>query len=141
MIFSDKTKAKAIKSLNEELAWKREDVFAAINELSDNGYAILGGDVWALTTKQVGQYPLTYIDPTHVVVGIIKGQDGVDYVFNWHSEKGGSESWNEFVKRSKEETIASVANLNAEATVADEFKSNIYYNLVYVDKFEFKNLR
>jgi hypothetical protein len=87
MPFSDNTKAKAIKSLNEALAWKKEDVFVAIYELSDNGYAILGGDVWALTTKQVGQYPLTYIDPTHVVVGIIKGQDGVDYVFNWPSEK------------------------------------------------------
>ena len=73
MLFSEKTQTRAIKSLSEELAWKKEDVFAAIDELSHNGYAILGGDVWALTTKRVGQYPLAYIDPTHVVLGMISG--------------------------------------------------------------------
>ena len=61
-------------------------------------------------------------------------------MFNWNIEKGGSESWDDFVKRSKKEAIASIGNLSAEATVADEFKSSIYYNLSYVDEVEYNNL-
>jgi hypothetical protein len=141
MEFSATVRDKAITSFNGELAWKLQDVLIAISELTDNGYAILGGDVWALMRKESGQVPLTQISRSEIAVGIIKGQDGADYVFNWHSDKKSSESWEDYVKRTKKETLSSIKKLNAEQVVADEFKDSIYYNLVYVDQKEFENLR
>jgi len=140
MTFSDTVKNKAIVSFSNELAWKLEDVFAAITELTNNDHAILGGDVWAITSKQSGRIPLTHISPTEIAVGIIKGQNGQDYVFNWHSDRLNSETWIDYVKRTKEETITAIKKLNAEQIVADEFKENIYYNLVYADKNEYDKL-
>lgn len=140
MTFSDSVRSKAIVSFNDELAWKLQDVFAAITELTGNIYAILGGDVWAITSNKSGHIPLTHINPTEIADGIIKGQDGQDYVFNWHSDRINSESWVDYVKRTKEETIIAIKKLNAEQIVADELKENIYYNLVYVDKNEYDKL-
>ncbi|MDP4248936.1 MAG: hypothetical protein Q8918_02375 [Bacteroidota bacterium] len=141
MIFSDSVRNKAIVSISNEFAWKLQDVYEAIKELTDNGYAILGGDVWAVMSKQSGNLPLTYISPSEIAVGIIRGRNGVDYVFNWYSNKIISETWEDFVKRAKEETITSIRKLNAEQVVADEFKENIYYNLVYTDQVGYAKLK
>jgi hypothetical protein len=140
MTFSESVRNKAIISSNNELAWKRRDVGEAITELIDNGYAILGGDVWAITSRQKGHTPLSHINSREIAVGIIKGQDGRDYVFDWHSDKVQSESWADYVKRTGDETFAAIEKLNAESVVDDEFKSNIYYNLVYVDERQFAAL-
>lgn len=140
MTFSESVRNKAIISSNNELAWKRRDVGEAITELIDNGCAILGGDVWALTSRQNMHTPLTHINSREIAVGIIKGQDGRDYVFDWHSDKVQSESWTDYVKRTGEEAFAAIEKLNAESVVADEFKSHIYYNLVYVDERQFAEL-
>ena len=139
MIFADKILNVAISSPYGELAWKREYVFQAIDELVDNGYAILGGDVWAVVTKELTT--LTQIDSERIAVGIIKGKDGKDYVFNWHSEKKANESWEAYVVRTKMETIAAIEKMDAENTVAKEFENCIYYNLVYSDKIEFEKLQ
>jgi len=46
MNFTDHILSKAIKSSRAGgLAWKKEDIFSAIDELTASGYAILGGDV------------------------------------------------------------------------------------------------
>jgi len=140
MIFSETVKSKAIVSFSNEFAWKLQDVFEAIEEITDNGYAILGGDVWAVSPKQSGNLPLTYINSSEITVGIIKGRNGINYVFNWFSNKIISETWEDYVKRTKEETITSIRKLNAEQVIAEEFKDNIYYNLVYTDQTGHANL-
>jgi len=48
MKFTEKVLNTAIRALNGELAWKKDDVFQAIDELIENEVAILGGDVWAV---------------------------------------------------------------------------------------------
>jgi hypothetical protein len=140
MTFSESVRSKAIISFNDELAWKLSDVTKAITELIANGYAILGGDVWAVASLQAEQIPLTHISAKEIAVGIIKGQDGKDYVFNWHSNKVQSESWTDYVKRTGEESLAAIKKLNAESIVADEFKAHIYYNLVYANESEYSKL-
>jgi hypothetical protein len=141
MKFSDKILQRAIESLNGELAWKRNDVLRAINELTDNKYAILGGDVWAIVANELSLTRLTQIDSEKIAVGIIKGKDGQDYVFNWYSNKGQNETWDEYVKRSKKETIDSIDKMNAEESVSEELSDSIFYNLVFADKEEFEKLR
>jgi hypothetical protein len=141
MKFSDKTIDKAIKSLGNELAWKKEDVFQAIDELIENKCAILGGDVWAVVKNNINLSKLTQVDAENIAIGIIRGKDGQDYVYNWYSNKRQGESWDEYVLRSKIETIESINKMNAEQTVAEEFKNFIYYNLVFADNIEFENLK
>jgi hypothetical protein len=139
MKFSEKILNKAILSVYNELAWKKDDIFLAINELIENNIAILGGDVWGILKKQ--DIPiLTRIQHERIAVGIIKGKDGHDYVYNWHSEKRSAESWEEFVQRSKNESIRAITEMNAESTVADEFRNSIYYNLVFANQTEYNNL-
>ena len=70
-IFSDNIKNKSIFSVDDELAWKLNDVFDAIDEIINNGYAILGGEDWAVVSKQSGHIPLTYINPDEIAIGIM----------------------------------------------------------------------
>lgn len=138
MKFSDEIVSKAINSINNELAWKKEHVFQAIDELVNCNVAILGGDVWAVVKNHASS--LTKIDSGNIAVGIIKGKDGQDYVYNWHSDKKSSESWKEYVLRTKNESIESINKMNAEQIVADEFKNSIYYNLVFIDEAGYETL-
>ncbi len=141
MKFSDAVLNKAIKSSNGgELAWKKEDVFSAIDELIAGGYAILGGDVWAILKKGGDNSALTHIDSANIAVGVIKGKDDKDYVFNWHSDKKEQESWEEYIDRSKQETVKAIDVMNAEEAVSPELQDVIYYNLVFANKVEYENL-
>jgi hypothetical protein len=141
MKFSKQLFKKAIVSVHDELAWKKEDVFQAIDELIDNNIALLGGDVWAVMKYDENTPILTWIDHNRIAVGIIKGKDGQDYVYNWSSDKRQKESWNEFVRRSKSESIEVINKLDVERTVSVEYADSIYYNLVFVDQFEYKKLK
>jgi len=58
--FSEEVLNKSISSINNELAWKKEDIFQAIDELSNNNIAILGGDVWCIDNEK---YQLPIINP------------------------------------------------------------------------------
>ncbi|HLY70029.1 MAG TPA: hypothetical protein VKR53_09880 [Puia sp.] len=133
-IFSDALRNKAISSFDDELAWKLDDIFDAIDEIINSGYAILGGDAWAIVSTQSEHIPLTYINPNEIAIGIIRGGDNIDYVFNWHCDKKKSEGWEDYLKRTKDESIKSIKKLNTEQLVADEFKDSIYYNLVYINE-------
>lgn len=141
MEFSDKILERAIESFNGELAWRRNDVIHAIKELIENNYAILGGDVWSVVGCESSLPKLTQIDSEKIGVGIIKGKEGQDYVFNWYSVKEQTESWDEYVIRSKKETIDSINQMNAEEYVQKELIDTIFYNLVYANEFEFNKLR
>ncbi|MFA7285607.1 MAG: hypothetical protein WC011_02050 [Candidatus Paceibacterota bacterium] len=141
MRFSNIILNKAIKSsADSNLAWKKEDIFSAIDEVTANGYAILGGDVWAIIKKSSSELVLTDVDPENIAVGIIKGKDGKDDVFNWYSDKKEVESWEEYVNRSKQETIEAIESMKAEESVSKEFQDAIYYNLVFANKTEYNNL-
>lgn len=140
MKFTEKVLNKAIRALNGELAWKKEDVFQAIDELIENEVAILGGDVWAIRNSSKEISPLIELEAENIAVGIIKAKDGESYVFNWHSNKSVSEDWEEYVLKSKRETIDAINKMKTEETVAEEFTDSIYYNLVFASKTEFENL-
>src|SRR5579863_145220 len=134
MIFSERLKNKGIISTDNELAWKREDIFDAINEITKNNFAILGGDAWAIVTKNDNHAAIAIIDSSLIALGIIPGKDNNDYVLGWSCDRKKSENWNDYVMRTKEHALVSIEKNNLEKIVADEFKDNIYYNLVYADQ-------
>ncbi len=141
MKFSDQILKNAIVSVDNEFAWKKEYAIQAIIELTENNIAILGGDVWAVTENLHKQSILTQIDKTNFAIGIIKGKDGLDYVFEWHSTKNLYESWEAYVLRSKNESMESINQMNAEEMVVKKYKNLIYYNLVYANQIEYENLK
>lgn len=140
MNFSDQLKSKAIESFQGELAWKKEDVAQAMVELAGNGYAILGGDVWVVVKNQSNVPRLASIDSENIAVGIIKGREGQDCVFSWNSDRRHGEAWDEYVLRSKHESIEIINKVNVEETVAQEFHDLIFYNLVFANEAEYQSL-
>lgn len=140
MEFSKSIVDKAIVGLGDELAWRRADVIYAIDELVEKGFAILGGDVWAVAKENPNLTKMTRIDDERIVVGIIKGKNGLDWILNWHSEMKKGESWDEYVLRSKRETLDAINRMDAENVVIEEFADSIFYNLVFADKEGYEEL-
>ncbi|MCB0642699.1 MAG: hypothetical protein KDC44_13715 [Phaeodactylibacter sp.] len=144
MKFSVEVLNNGISSIAGELAWKREQIFKAIDELFENGFAILGGEVWALVEKS--EYasnipPLTSIDSEKMVLGVIDCKDGKTAVFGWETEKKPTETWAQYVLSTKIEAIRSVEELDVENEVAPKYKNQIYYHLVFVNEQKYKNSR
>ena len=144
MKFSAEVLSHGISSASGELAWKREYVFRAIDELIENEFAILGGEVWALVEENEFESkipPLTRIDSKTYALGAIDCKDGETSVFGWETEKELSETWDQYLLRTKKETILSIEELNVENEVVLKYKNSIYYHLIYANKKKFKNIR
>lgn len=140
MNLSEQTIAKAIKSESGELAWKREYVFDVIDEILILGFSILGGEVWAIINDNKIEPPLVRINDTQIAVGIIKGKDGIDYVYSWSLQRSKNEDWEDYIKRTAQESKDLIIMFNAEEEVHEMYNTNIYYNLVFVDINEYETL-
>lgn len=140
MEFSEFLKSKAIVSSSGEYAWKLDNIFEAVEELANANFAILGGEVWAMTKEHFDLPLLMRINQDEIVIGMIPGKNGESYIFNWHSDKERSEDWQSFVRRSKAETLDTLKNMNAEELVDETLKDSLFYNLTFVSEEEYKNL-
>jgi hypothetical protein len=69
----------------KKIAWHYENITLVIETLTDNEYAILGGDVYSLVKKEIN----------------VTGD-------TWYLDKNGSESWREYVAESKTKALAYV---------------------------------
>jgi len=107
--------------------------------LSAANYAVLGGEVW-LAVEQTEIPPLFRLDDRRLILGLIRGRDGKDYVFHWDSEKKADESWSEYVRRSAEEALTHIRKMNVEDFVAAELAGSVYYNLTYINEKEWDDL-
>ena len=142
MNFSKQTTSNSIKASNGELAWRKENVINAIDELVKHGYAILGGDVWAVKSKlNESELKLTKLADGQIAIGILKTNNGEDVIYNWYSTKKDSETWKDYIERSKQETLNFVKKCNAEEETSTVYNHKIYYNLVYSSEQEFEKLK
>jgi uncharacterized protein (DUF2164 family) len=139
MTFTDAAKAKAVTAANGELAWNKDDVASAIAELVAANFAVLGGEVW-LAVRKAEIPPLTQLNDKRFILGLIKGKDGKDYVFHWDCDKKATETWSEYVRRSAEEALSHIQEMNVEDFVSPELAGGIYYNLTYTSE-EQSNVR
>jgi hypothetical protein len=113
MTFTDAAKAKAVTAANGELAWNKDDVASAIAELIAADFAVLGGEVW-LSVRKAEIPTLTQLNDKRFILGLIKGKDGKDYVFHWDCEKKADEIWSEYVRRSGQEALSRIREMNVE---------------------------
>jgi hypothetical protein len=127
---------KGIISESGEIAWNKNNVMEAIEEIVKLNYAILGGDVWALIDIPKSNNPIDYKD---IYVGIIPFKNG-DRVCNWYSDRKQNENWLDFVLRSKKETLEFINESNIENRVKEELSDKIYYCLVFIEELGFNKL-
>ena len=137
--FSRVTTAKAVTAANGELAWNKDDVASPIAELIAANFAVLGGEVW-LAVRKAEIPPLTQLNDKRFILGLIKGKDGKDYVFHWDCEKKANETWSEYVKRSGQEALSHIREMNVEDFVSLELAGAVYYNLTYINEKEWGEL-
>jgi hypothetical protein len=131
----------ALEAINGTLAWKKEDILQVLCELIEDKYAVIGSDAWAIVQNSNEiQNELIRIDADRIAIGIIKGKDNNDYVFSWSCDKNFNEGWEDFIIRSKNEAVDTINKMDAENTVITELRNFIYYNLIFVNEFEYKNL-
>jgi hypothetical protein len=135
MRFSGKVAAKAVEAANGELAWNKDDVRGAIAESAAANHAVLGGEVW-LAVRQAEVPPLTQLEDKRLILGLVKGKDGKDYVFHWDCDKKATETWSEYVRRSAEEALSHIQEINVEDFVSPELAGGIFYNLTYTSEEE-----
>ena len=132
---------KSIISEGGAIAWNKNSVIEAIEEIVKLNYAILGGDVWALRINNIpnSKDSINYED---IYVGIIPFKNGSDTVCNWHSSKNKNEKWSKFVLRSKKETLKFIFNEpTIENLVEEKIKDKIYYNLVYSSEYKYNLIK
>ena len=127
---------KGIISEGGTIAWNKNNIFEAIEEVAKLNYAILGGDVWALKINDIS-CSNKKINYCNIYVGIIPLNNGSETVCNWSFNKKLNENWSDFVLRSKVETIKYINEANIEKRVKDELKDKIYYNLVFSNELDF----
>ena len=135
---SDEIRQVAYIARNGELAWNRESIIKAIEEIVKKGFGILGGEVWTLipVDKQV---------ELHLTSGTLKGvpykvsggvacKDNLSGIYGWTTSNSklkrndmGYGEWSAKV------AIQWIAETNIENIVLDEFKNHIFYNLTLTE--------
>ena len=126
MTLPEKARETIFHTSGEEYAWKRADIAEVVESLTEENYAILGGEAWLVENGAIwGMLPL---------------RSGGTAVFAWDSDKQTSETWNQFVRRAAEETLSWIEKLNAEDDVPIEKREFVCYNLTYVTEKEYSEL-
>lgn len=116
----------ACQSKNGILAWKKEDISQVLKKLAELQIAVLGGEIWAIDNGKIhGVLPLK--------------SEGTS-VFHWSIEREKDEAWGKFVKRSLDETVSAINNLNPEQDVKKEFANKLYYNLTLSNELNYNKL-
>lgn len=113
---------------NGELAWKKEDIPAALDELSKLHLAVLGGEIWGVHDGKIW--------------GMLPMKKGVPAVYSWNTtDKNTDGSWDDYVKRSIEECRDAVRNgISMEDEVQDFLRGKLHFNLSICDEKRYKEL-
>jgi hypothetical protein len=129
----DEMIARAFRASNGELAWKRSDALQVVAAMADAGIGILGGEAWA---------PL---EDGRIYVGARLTVGSVTGPYNWETDPAwqqGSESWSDFCRRAARQSEAVLSEAEVfEAGVDPELRPRIRYNLAYVTRAEYLELR
>jgi hypothetical protein len=126
-MISEQIKATAFHSQGDEYAWQRPHIASAIEALTDQGYAILGGEVWIVEGDDILAMPPL--------------RSGGSAVIGWDTaDKDIGESWNQFVERTAKESLVAIDSLNAENEVLPEVAPKVFYNLTFVTEQEYAEL-
>jgi hypothetical protein len=117
MLFPADLEESAHRTSSGEYAWRRDDALRAVACLTASGCAVLGGELWLVEGAAVwGSLPLTA---------------GGTAVFHWEAVRNATETWSEFVTRSRAEALDAIADLPAPDEVKLPAEAVVFYNLTW----------
>ena len=133
---------KALISPSGDYGWKKADTLAALGELGDLNFAVMGCEVWAVETerddKVLDVFDELFLTVKNVYIDMLPCRNGKEELFNFSCDRNADEAWQAYVSRSIKETEAFV-NSGIESKVADELENHIFYNPVFIDEEASKN--
>ncbi len=141
---SNNIKGCALSIPNGEFAWNYDNIFMAIDEIIDNGYGILGGEIWAIE-KSFSQSSISafsngeYNGQKVLITSFlpIKGKK-LTAVASWNVDKKTDENWKDFVSRSREQNITELKKLHDRlSNELDQAKiplQNLFFNLIFISE-------
>jgi hypothetical protein len=104
-----------------EFAWRRPDVVEATTAYSSANYALLGGEVWWVTSLDVNW--------TGLIPSVDGGPDGV---WTWDTEaQREQESWEDYCQRTALESIDIVGRMKVEEKTAATARDQLWFNLTW----------
>ena len=116
-------------SSGEELAWPKERLPEVLRSLSEQGLAVLGGELWVVAGG--------VIHAGHV----LKSTRQVA-VCAWEAApRGEEETWAMFVERCAEENLKITSTLDPERDFVPIPSGLIYYNLTWVAQDEYEQIK
>ena len=111
----------AFRAEDGEYAWKRNALPEVLNKIAALGFAILGGEVWAVHEGKIW--------------GTIPTKDGgPSGVWHWEIERRSGETWADFCKRSAKESLRETLAMRVEDAVRSDMRECIYFNICWTDK-------
>jgi len=117
---------------NGELAWNRDSIAKAIDEIVGNNYLILGGEVWMLfpidENIRLRLTSGTLKETKYLVSGEVICENELTGIYGWTYKTNGK-NWVECVHKSAQESLNWIIENDLESKVVKEYKNNIYYNL------------
>ena len=112
---------RAFVASNGELAWRREDINAALTAIRDSGHAILGGEVWLI----IGEHSWDGLIPQR--------GGGPPGVWSWDTgSRLSGESWRDYCDRTAAESMQMVTSLSVESETPPELIDRLRFNVTYV---------
>lgn len=126
--------SKAVRAVNGELAWERDDLALAIDELIKSGEEVFGGEIWAVMphgtdSSITNMRTVIQLDDGRLALGLIPDKNGIDAVYSWDCDAKGSESVIDYAHKTQKRTFEMINKMDAENDVSPEFAGLLYYNL------------
>lgn len=129
MRIEDIEKGASFLSPNGEYGWTREQALKMIVILETQSRAILGGELW-LVHKGSSTWR-----------GTIPQREGPNAIYTWETMRNLNEDWAAFVNRCAVESKAAVERWPEAETLPTNLSGRILYNLTWVSKEEYSDLR
>lgn len=111
----------AYRARNGELAWRRQDVPAALAAIAASSQAVLGGEVWIALGD--GRWH-----------GLVPSRDGgPDGVWHWSTApRAANESWQAYCDRAAQESARVVAGMPVEEESVPSLREQLRFNFTYM---------
>lgn len=113
----------AYRAENGELAWRRDDVPAALAAIAASGQAVLGGEVWVT----LGRGDWTGLVPFR--------NGGPDGVWAWDTKpRSAVETWQKYCDRAARDSERIVAGLRMEDEADPSVAEALHFNFTFISE-------
>lgn len=135
---SRKTRNRALIAPSGDYGWKKDFIYEALDEIAELNYAVIGCEVWAVEIerdeKVLDVFEELFLTVKDAHIDAIPCKGGKIEIFNLSCGRRENETWNEYIKRSRDEAVAFIKGSTVEERAVESLKDNIFYNPVFIDE-------